>query len=110
MKDKPSAPTTSNFRNLAKIAWHEYGGLGTAAKTEAMMRKYRTLRPSAYADEVHELIKRATSEIRLDLDTELHRISERSGMSRDSAMHDLVKAGLLSQFSANKSRGGGAHQ
>ena len=95
------------FHILAKIAWHRFCHIAIAVSTEAKMRKYRTLRPRAYASEVRNLIERTTADIRIDLHDEVRRIAEQSGMSSEIAWHDLTKAGVLARFKSGGSAEGG---
>ena len=61
------------------------------------------MRPRTYADEVQKLIERATVEgDRFPMHEAVAAISERSGISVNSALADLVKAGLVARFSSTK--------
>ncbi len=70
------------------------------------MRKFPSLRPRAYAEEIQKLIERAAQPgPHSPLHEEISVISERSGVSVDSALNDLVKAGVICRFSLRKFRG-----
>ena len=72
------------------------------------MKKFPSLRPRTYAEEMQKLIERAAQagQRRL-LDEEVMAISERSGVSVDSALSDLVKAGVICRFALTKPGRGG---
>lgn len=75
---------------------------------EGSLRKFPALRPRTYADEVQKLIERATGEGEpFSMREAVTAISERSGISVDSAFMDLVKAGVVAKFSStNRGRTG----
>jgi hypothetical protein len=76
------------------------------------LRKFPALRPRTYAEEVQRLIERTAQKgghISLwnEVWDEVAAISKRSGVSIDSTLGDLVKAGIVSRFHAAKTGRGG---
>jgi hypothetical protein len=75
---------------------------------EVNLRKFPSLRPRAYAEEMQKLIARAAQPgSHFALHEEISIVSERSGVSVDSALSDLVKAGVICRFAVTKSGRGG---